>query len=128
VGVPGSRGRTLAALDATLDDLTFALSPALGSPLAGAGLRGGGFRLRRRSIALEGLQVVPGVRVSGLLPRHGSARLRISGGHAARGRVRISATGVVRGRLGGRKVRGRLRAGPPRPVAGGARALTAVHR
>ncbi len=116
-GLGGRVGRTVAALDVTLDDLTFALSPALGSPLAGAGLRGGGFRLRRRSIALAGLQVVPGVRVSGLLPQHGSARLRISGAHAARGRVRISGSGVVRGRLGGRRVRGRLRAGPPRPLA-----------
>ena len=82
-GLRGRAGRTVAALDVTLDDLTFALSPALGSPLSGAGLRGGSFRLRRRSIVLDGLQVVPGVRVSGTLPRRGSARLRISG--AARG-------------------------------------------
>ena len=47
------------------------------------GLRGGSFRLRRRRIVLGGLQVVPGVRVSGVLPRRGSARLRISGAHAA---------------------------------------------
>jgi len=122
-GVPGRAGRTVAALDVTLDDLTFSLSPALGSPLTGAGLRGGRFRLRRRTIVLDALQVVPGVRVSGKLPRRGSARLRISGRSAARGRVRISASGVVRGRLGGRSVRGRLRAGPPRPVASGARSV-----
>jgi len=127
-GVPGKAGRTVAALDVTLDDLTFALSPALGSPLTGAGLRGGSFRLRRRSIVLDGLQVVPGVRVSGTLPRRGSARLRISGRQAARGRVRISAGGVVRGRLGGRTVRGRLRAGPPRPVASGARSVAKTAR
>ena len=78
-GLRGRAGRTVAALDVTLDDLTFALSPALGSPLSGAGLRGGRFRLRRRSIELDGLQVVPGVRISGTLPRRGSARLRISG-------------------------------------------------
>ena len=120
-GVPGVRGRTVAALDVTLDDLTFALSPALGAPLSGPGLRGGTFRLRRGAIVLRGLRVVPGVRVSGELPRRGSARLRISGGPAADGRVRVSPNGVVRGRLGGRRVRGRLRAGPPRPVAGGAR-------
>ena len=64
-GVPGVRGRTVAALDVTLDDLTFALSPALGAPLSGAGLRGGTFRLRRGAIVLRGLRVVPGVRVSG---------------------------------------------------------------
>jgi hypothetical protein len=122
-GVPGVRGRTIAALDVTLDDLTFALSPALGSPLSGSGLRGGTFRLRRGAIVLRGLRVVPGVRVSGRLPRRGSARLRISGGPAAAGRVRVSPAGGVRGRLGGRAVRGRLRAGPPRPVAGAARSV-----
>jgi pimeloyl-ACP methyl ester carboxylesterase len=122
-GLRGRAGRTVAALDVTLDDLTFALSPALGSPLSGTGLRGGSFRLRRRAIVLGRLQVVPGVRVSGRLPRRGSARLRISGAHAARGRLRISASGVVRGRLDGREVRGRLRAGPPRPLASGARSV-----
>jgi hypothetical protein len=122
-GMRGRAGRTVAALDVTLDDLTFALSPALGSPLSGGGLRGGTFRQRRRTIVLEGLQVVPGVRVSGRLPRRGSARLRISGTRAARGRLRISPTGAVRGRLGGRSIRGRLRAGPPRPVASGARSV-----
>jgi pimeloyl-ACP methyl ester carboxylesterase len=127
-GLRGRAGRTVAALDVTLDDLTFALSPALGSPLSGTGLRGGSFRLRRRAIVLGALQVVPGVRVSGRLPRHGSARLRISGAHAARGRLRISPSGVVRGRLGGREVRGRLRAGPPRPVASGARSVAKTAR
>ena len=113
-GVPGRAGRTVAALDVTLDDLTFSLSPALGSPLMGAGLRGGSFRLRRRSIVLDGLQVVPGVRVSGKLPRRGSARLRISGRSAARGRVRISPA-----RRGARAARGPERARAP---AGGAAA------
>jgi pimeloyl-ACP methyl ester carboxylesterase len=127
-GLRGRAGRTVAALDVTLDDLTFALSPALGSPLSGTGLRGGSFRLRRRAIVLGGLQVVPGVRVSGRLPRRGSARLRISGAHAARGRLRISPSGVVRGRLDGREVRGRLRAGPPRPVASGARSVAKTAR
>lgn len=127
-GMRGRAGRTVAALDVTLDDLTFSLSPALGSPLAGAGLRGGSFRLRPHAIVLAGLQVVPGVRVSGRLPRRGSAQLRIAGAHAARGRVRISPGGVVRGRLGGRSVRGRLRAGPPRPVASGARSVAKAAR
>ena len=113
-GVPGRAGRTVAALDVTLDDLTFSLSPALGSPLMGAGLRGGSFRLRRRTIVLDGLQVVPGVRVSGKLPRRGSARLRISGRSAARGRVRISPS-----RRGARAARGPERARAP---AGGAAA------
>jgi hypothetical protein len=127
-GLRGRAGRTVAALDVTLDDLTFALSPGLGSPLSGAGLRGGSFALRRRAFVLSGLQVVPGVRVSGRLPRRGSARLRISGAHAARGRLRISPTGAVRGRLGGHRVRGRLRAGPPRPLASGARSVAKTAR
>ena len=84
-GVPGRRGRTLGALDVTLDDLTFALSPALGSPLSGAGLRGGTFRLQRRSIVLRRLRVVPGVRVSGVLPRRGSARCGSPAGRRRRG-------------------------------------------
>ena len=127
-GVPGVRGRTLAALDVTLDDLTFALSPALASPLAGPGLRGGTFRLRRGAIELRRLRTVPGVQVSGRLPRRGSARLRIAGAAAAAGRVRIARDGTVRGRLAGRAVRARLKAGPPRPVASATGAWTAVHR
>jgi pimeloyl-ACP methyl ester carboxylesterase len=127
-GIPGPPGRTVAALDATLDDLTFSLSPALGAPPAGPGLRGGSFRLGRGGIVLHRLQVVRGVRVSGVLPPRGSARLRLSGSAAAAGRVRVSPGGAVRGRLGGRAVRGRLRAGPPRPVASGARAVASVSR
>ena len=96
----GGAGRTVAALDATLDDLTFALSPALGSPLAGPGLRGGSFRLRRGGIVLHRLQVVRGVRVSGVLPPRGSARLRLSGRAAAAGRLRVSPRGAVRGTAG----------------------------
>ena len=119
--MPGRRGRTVGALDVTLDDLTFALSPALGSPLAGPGLRGGSFRLRRGAIVLRAMQVVPGVRVSGVLTGRGRASLRISGAAAAAGVLRISPRGAVRGRLGGKRVRARLHAGPPRPVAGGAR-------
>ena len=114
---PGVRGRTVAALDVTLDDLTFALSPALGSPLAGPGLRGGTFRLRRGAIALRRLRAVPGVRVSGRLPRRGSASLRISGPRRQPGRCGSPRAASVRGRLGGGRVRARLKAGPPRPVA-----------
>jgi hypothetical protein len=72
--------------------------------------------------------VVRGVRVSGVLPPRGSARLRLSGSAAAAGRLRVSPRGAVRGKLGEKRVRGRLRAGPPRPVAGGARAVTSVSR
>ena len=109
-GMAGLAGRTVAALDATLDDLTFALSPALGSPLAGPGLRGGSFRLRRGGIVLHRLQVVRGVRVSGVLPPRGSARLRLSGRRGGRGpAARLAARGGARD--AGREARARAAAG-----------------
>src|SRR3954451_24417840 len=59
-GVPPRLGQTPASVRATLDDLAFALSPALDQP-AGGGLRGG----RYRGVALHALEVVPGVRLTG---------------------------------------------------------------
>jgi pimeloyl-ACP methyl ester carboxylesterase len=115
-GSVGRAGRTVAAIDVALDDLTFVLSPALDAPIAGPGLRGGRYRVAGRRVVLRGFHVVPGVRLSGALTARG-ARLRVSGPAAARGSVRISPAGLVRGRLGGRAVRARLRAGPPRPAA-----------
>lgn len=115
-GVPGRAGRTVAALDVALDDLTFALSPALGSPVAGSGLRGGSFDLRGETITLRGFEYVPGVRLSGTVGR-GGARLRVSGRAAADGTLRVSPRGSVRGRLGGKAVSTRLSAGPPRALA-----------
>ena len=105
----------------TLDDLTFALSPALGSPLGGAGCAAGASGCGAARSSCARLQVVRGVRVSGVLTERGRASLRISGGAAAAGVLRVSPRGTVRGRLGGKPVRARLHAGPPRPVAGGAR-------
>jgi pimeloyl-ACP methyl ester carboxylesterase len=115
-GIPGTAGRTVAALDVALDDLTFALSPALGSPVSGAGLRGGSFVLDGETIRLRGFEYVPGVRLSGTVGR-GGARLRVSGRAAADGTLRVSPRGSVRGRLGGRAVSTRLSAGPPRALA-----------
>ena len=82
----------------------------------------------RRTIVLDGLQVVPGVRVSGSCRGAGARACGSPGARAARGRVRVSPSGMVRGRLGGRSVRGRLRAGPPRPVASGARSVAKTAR
>ena len=125
----GGAGRTVAALDATLDDLTFALSPALGSPLAGPGLRGGSFRLRPprdRPAPAAGGPRRAGER------RAAAARERPSAPVRAARRPRAGCASRRAGRCGGgwegRRVRGRLRAGPPRPVAGGARAVTSVSR
>ena len=124
-GVPGTAGRTVTALDASLDDLTFALSPALGSPLSGPGLRGGSFALRLDTIVLRGFEFVPGVRLSGTVGR-GGARLHVSGRAAADGTLRVSPRGSVRGRLGGHAVRTRLSAGPPRALAVRIRASVAA--
>jgi pimeloyl-ACP methyl ester carboxylesterase len=111
-GLEGRVGRTVSAVDATLDWLDFALSPALGMDARGGGLRGGVFSARRR-LALRGFVVVPGVRVSGVEKRGGELLLRVGGGAAAPGLVRVSAGGRLRGRLGGRRVAARLVARPP---------------
>jgi len=123
----GARGplrvrRTVAAIDATLDDVVFAAEASFGD--AGAGLRGGTFRLGSRGAVLRRVSWVPGVSLSGSPVRGGGLRLRVAGGGAARGTVTLSRGGVLRGRLGGRRVAVRLGARPPRAaasVAGAAR-------
>jgi pimeloyl-ACP methyl ester carboxylesterase len=112
-GLSGRVGRTVSALDATLDDLDYALSPAFDLGDAGGGLRGGSYRLGRR-LRLQRLVVVPGVAVSGRELRSGALRLRVRGSAAAHGRVEISRRGRLTGRLGGRRVRARLANRPPR--------------
>jgi hypothetical protein len=110
-GLQGRVGRTVSAVDATLDFLAFALSPALGEN-RGGGLRGGRYRSGRR-LELHDVVVVPGVRLSGSEGRSGTLRLRVRGAAAARGRVRITSRGRLRGRLGGRAVRAPLVNRPP---------------
>ena len=108
-GLPPKLGRTVGALDATLGFLALAGSPAFDSARRGGGLRGGTYRLGARP-RLRGVVVVPGVRVSG-----GGAplRLRVGGSRAAHGAVTVSRSGVLRGRLGGRRVAVRLGSRPP---------------
>jgi pimeloyl-ACP methyl ester carboxylesterase len=125
-GLRGRVGRTVSALDATLDDLDFALSPALDLAEAGGGLRGGSYRVGRR-LQLRSVVVVPGVAVSGRELRSGALRLRVGGRAAAHGRVEISRRGRLTGRLGGRRVRAQLANRPPRGASLGgqpARAAT----
>ena len=119
-GLPPRTGRTVAAIDATLDFLDLAGSPAFDALRRGGGLRGGRYRLGADP-RLHRLVVVPGVRVDGRGARHGALRLRIGGARAAHGRVTVSRRGVLRGRLGGRRVRARLGNRPP----SGRRALIA---
>jgi pimeloyl-ACP methyl ester carboxylesterase len=114
-GLPGRVGRTVSAVDATLDFLDFALSPALDVGPRGGGLRGGSYHYGRR-LSLAGVVVVPGVRISGRERRGGALRLRVRGGAAARGVVLVTRGGRLRGRLGGRRVTARLANGVPRPL------------
>jgi pimeloyl-ACP methyl ester carboxylesterase len=135
-GVSGSGGdlgvrRTVAALDATLADLGFAVSPGAFGGERGGGLRGGTLRLDGRGrLVVAGLVVVPGVRVAGRELRGGALRLGVTGANAVRGRVAISPRGRLTGRLGGRRVRATLENGPPRPFglfsAGTTRAVASV--
>jgi pimeloyl-ACP methyl ester carboxylesterase len=106
-GLDGQVGRTVSAVDATLDWLDFALSPALDGGGSGGGLRGGRFSHRGR-LKLRGVVVVPGVRVSGAEARSGTLRLHVRGSAAARGRVRVTRRGRLSGRLGGRRVEAQL--------------------
>jgi pimeloyl-ACP methyl ester carboxylesterase len=106
-GLAGEVGQTVSAVDATLDFLDFALSPALDGFGRGGGLRGGSYRLGQR-LSLRGVVVVPGVRLSGREQRSGALRLRVRGRAAAHGRVEVSRRGRLTGRLGGRRVSAQL--------------------
>jgi hypothetical protein len=126
-GPDGRVGRTVGALDATLDFLDFALSPALDGYTRGGGLRGGSYRYGRR-LSLRGVVVVPGVRVSGSEGRSGTLALRLRGAAAAHGTVRVTRRGRLTGRLGGRRVAAVLANRPPQPfgLSAAARASTLV--
>jgi hypothetical protein len=118
-------GRTAGAIDATMDFLALALSPAVDFDGRGGGLRGGRYAVRRR-LTLDDVVVVPGVRVSGRERRGGALRLRVRGSSAARGTVVVTRRGRLTGRLGGRRVRARLANGAPRPFAFGVAATAAT--
>lgn len=115
-GEGGRPGRTVTAtlltlldsIDALLDPLfELVVEPDDAAPVRAGGLRGGWLELRDDRIVLHRVVYVPGVTVSGrvdLLDGGISARLRIGGRAAARGTLRISESGAIRGRLGGRRV------------------------
>ena len=106
----GRAGRTLAAALLTVRDLQALYATTFTDELRGGGLRAGTFRAARRTeVDARGFSFVPGVVLSGRLDtaRRMAGRITVSGGAAARGTLRISATGTVRGTLGGRPVRGR---------------------
>jgi len=128
-GVPGERGRTLAAARLTLDDVAvdsstaYTFDPDDPSTARGGGLRSGSYRIGRDgTLVLEGLSFVPGVTLSGRLRQFGISsqrgRLRIGGSAAAHGLLRVERR-RFRGRLSGRSVRGAF--DPPARVAASAR-------
>jgi pimeloyl-ACP methyl ester carboxylesterase len=118
--LPDRVARTAAAIGLTLDDVRFAVSPALPT-WSGGGLRGGAFQVGRRGLVLRGYAAVTGVRLTG--GRHGRGlELRVSGPAAAAGRVIVTASGALSGTLGGRRIAGRLPHAPPRPAPVGATA------
>jgi pimeloyl-ACP methyl ester carboxylesterase len=109
-GVGGVRGRTLAAVLLTADDVRRQVIGAtldLGrTPRAVGGLRGGRATVSDGTQRLQNVRYVTGVKVSGTVRSNGNASLRVSGGGAASGTVRITGGGdVITAQLGGRRVR-----------------------
>jgi pimeloyl-ACP methyl ester carboxylesterase len=118
-GVPGVRGRVLRAVELTVADAAEELDTRLlvaddksllfRGFLRGPGLRGGRFEIDifDFSAKLEGLELVPGVGVSGAIRdiggRRERGRLRVSGPATPDGRLRLR-RGRLSGRLGGRRV------------------------
>jgi pimeloyl-ACP methyl ester carboxylesterase len=112
-GVPGKAGATLAvALDTILDlerqviGATLQAEQALPSGSSFGGLRGGYARLTSSLLTLHRLSFVRGVQLTGTFPiRRGHlmrSTLRVEGGAAARGRIRIAGSPRVSGTLGRR--------------------------
>jgi pimeloyl-ACP methyl ester carboxylesterase len=112
-GVAGDRGRVLfAALDTVVDAQVSVLQTLYAgySHLQGGGLRGGRFSASPNGarVRLHRYELVAGLRVSGTLRASGSedaGTLTVDGPGRLDGTLRISAKGVVTGRLGGRAVR-----------------------
>ena len=112
-GVAGDRGRVLfAALDTVVDAQVSALQTLYAgySHVQGGGLRGGRFSASPDGahLRLHRYELVPGLRLSGVLRAADQAdagTVTVDGPGHLDGALRISAKGVVTGRLGGRAVR-----------------------
>ena len=121
-GVSGRRGRAVRAVEVTLfdvaEDVLGTLLTSGSLRLKGGGLRGGRWSIdleaRRVPLVLRRVEVVPGVRVTGVVRDFGrrrqSARLRLSGPATPDGVLRFAGE-RVRGALGGKKVRGTISIG-----------------
>jgi pimeloyl-ACP methyl ester carboxylesterase len=122
--VGGRRGQVLRAVELTFEDLTEDLySTALAhgldsdrSVIRGAGLRGGRYALGEDFDVLRGYEFIPGVRLSFKAnPDDDSASVRVDGPGRLDGRLGTEDTDddddlayIVRGTLGGERVRARL--------------------
>jgi pimeloyl-ACP methyl ester carboxylesterase len=112
-GVKGDRGRVLfAALDTIVDAQISALQTLYAGfrLIQGGGLRGGRFTASSNGdrLRLHRYELVPGLRVTGALKASTTediGSVAVDGPGRLDGRLRISAEGVVTGRLGGRAVR-----------------------
>jgi pimeloyl-ACP methyl ester carboxylesterase len=113
-GLAGKPGRTLTAvLDAIIDlnrlvtAATLQANEQLPSGASFGGLRGGYARLTSSAAILRDFTFVPGVSLSGAFPVKGgrlqAATLRVSGGEAARGDVRVGAGTQITGTLAGKR-------------------------
>ena len=105
--VRGRAGRTLMAVLRTRNDvLVQALALRLADARRSGGLRGGTISVSDAGVRMRRVEVVEGVAVSGTFPERGTvARLRITGRAAARGSLRMTRSGRISGRLGGRRIR-----------------------
>ena len=117
---PGRVGRTLNAVAFTQQD---ALVAAVAAQIDGItrvpGVRRGTIAVTSTGTSLRGVELVPGVRVSGTFPDLGTrARMRVTGRAAARGHITILRSGAVIGRLGGRRISARPRAASARTPFG----------
>jgi len=134
-GVAGRRGQAVRAVEATLFDVAEDVLGTLltrGSlQLRGGGLRGGRWAIdldaRWAPLVLRAVEVVPGVRVSGVVRDFGRprqrARLRLFGSATPDGVLELAGQ-RVKGRLGGRPVSASIAVG----VGGDASTAAAVAR
>lgn len=111
-------GRTKAArtVNALLATLTDVRRQFIGDALAAGtgirvgsrtgGLRAGFAEATRTGFRFRRVSYVPDVRVTGFLSDRGTSSFTISGSAAARGRVRITASGRISGTLGGKRISG----------------------
>jgi pimeloyl-ACP methyl ester carboxylesterase len=131
-GLPGPRGRAIAALALTLRDVEedaltrFIIDEDDPDLARGGGLRGGRYRIDgENTLHLDRLVFVPGVRVTGALRNFGTrrqrGRVRLSGPATPAGALSLRGV-TVSGRLGGLRVRGQL---APRAGAAERRAAAA---